>query len=96
MARYKNRKDANQAEVEDALRMMGASVLDLSQFGKGVPDLAVGIRGLNFFVEVKTPAGRLTPSQVLFHQDWRGNIIIARSGERAIESITDVLQRFGA
>ena len=48
--------DANQTEIVKALRQVGASVQSLAATGKGCPDLLVGIRGLNFLIEVKDGA----------------------------------------
>ena len=39
--KYGNKKDANHKEIVDAFEALGASVLDLSDMGCGVPDLIV-------------------------------------------------------
>lgn len=84
--------DANQAEIVKALRQVGASVQSLASTGKGCPDLLVGIRGLNFLIEVKDGAKpesdrKLTPDQVVWHQTWRGRVYVVESVEQALEVI---------
>ena len=66
--------DANQSSIVSALRQVGASVVDLSAVGKGVPDLLVGFRGRTYLLEVKNKAGRnrLTADQNVFMAWWRG------------------------
>lgn len=84
--------DANQTEIVKALRQVGASVQSLASTGKGCPDLLVGIRGLNFLIEVKDGAKpksdrKLTPDQVVWHQTWRGRVYVVESVEQALEVI---------
>jgi len=68
------RTDANQATIVAVLREVGASVVDLSAVGKGVPDLLVGYRGQTYLLEVKNKAGRnrITADQEVFYAWWRG------------------------
>ena len=82
--------DANQTEIVKALRQVGASVQSLASTGNGVPDLLVGIRGLNFLIEVKDGAKprsdrKLTPDQVVWHQGWRCHVAVVESVEQAIK-----------
>ena len=51
---YAKRVDVNQKEIVKTLRDFGASVVDLSKVGHGVPDLLVGYAGLTILVEVKS------------------------------------------
>lgn len=86
------RIDANQPAIVDALRRLGCSVQVLSAVGGGCCDLAVGIRGINLFVEIKDgsrpPAERqLTPDQMIWHRDWRGQKMVVESVDQAIERI---------
>ena len=66
--------DANQASIMAALRQVGATVVDLSAVGRGVPDLLVGFRGHTYLLEVKNKAGRnrLTADQDVFLAWWHG------------------------
>ena len=57
------RVDQNQQQIIAVLRQVGASVQVLSEFGRGVPDLLIGItthqgKAVNVLVEIKNPAGR--------------------------------------
>lgn len=81
----KKRVDKNQADIVNALRAVGASVAVLSAVGRGVPDLLVGFRGVNYLLEVKNLDGRgdaLTPAEVEFFETWRGHVC----------KVTDALQ----
>lgn len=69
--------DANQPEIIDVARRMGCTVQPLHTVGGGVPDLLVGISGVNDLWEVKDgslvpSARRLTADQIIWHDDWRG------------------------
>lgn len=55
--------DANHAEIRDYFRSKGCIVVDMSSFGRGVPDLLVQIGGLTMPVEIKTAKGKLTEAQ---------------------------------
>lgn len=84
------RVDANQAEIVKALRDAGASVQPIYQLGKGVPDLLVGFRGVNFVVEVKDgskspSARRLTPDERKWHAAWSGHVVV-------VETVADALR----
>ena len=85
--RWAAKVDANQAEIVDALRQAGASVLVLSRVGQGCPDLAVGFRGKTFFMEIKTVRGALTPAEDEFMYKWRGHYAIVRTPEEALRAI---------
>lgn len=81
--------DANQAEIVHALRCIGCSVQVLSTVGSGVPDLLVGFNGLNILMEVKDgkkppSARKLTADQVIWHGDWRGQVNVVESVEKAM------------
>jgi len=81
------RTDANQKEIVEALRAVGASVLVLSRVGQGCADLAAGIRGETYFLEVKTDSGKLTPSEQKFMDGWRGHYAIVRTADEALKAI---------
>ena len=87
MPRWAAKVDENQAEIVAALRQAGASVLILSRVGQGCADLAAGIRGETFFLEVKTDSGKLTPSEQEFMDGWRGHYAIVRTPDEALKAI---------
>ena len=68
--RYNAKRDDNEKAIVDALRAYGCSVQRTS--GSGLPDLAIGWRGLNLWAEVKGEKGKLTPPQEAWHAAWRG------------------------
>jgi Holliday junction resolvase len=76
--------DANQRVIVEALRRVGASVIDLSAVGDGCPDLLVGYRGHTWLIEVKGPKGSLTPAQKVLHAEWNGfPIAVVKTVEEA-------------
>ena len=95
MRRYAARKDANQSDVVDALRACGWFVWVQDQ----PCDLLVGKAGLNLLLEVKDgkkrpSARKLTPAQVNFERDWRGQFDVVKSAEEAIAVAEKHLVRF--
>ena len=94
--RYANRIDANQNQIVDALRKVGAVVRIISQ-GDGIPDLLVGYKGYTILMEVKdgdkVPSARkLTEAEQKFFDDWRGGMLaVVNSVEEALE----ILKRCG-
>ena len=90
MKRRAARVDSNQTEIVKAFRRLGASVAHTHTLGNGFPDVVVGVRGVNYLVEIKD--GSKPPSQRKLTQDeqefrgaWRGQYVV-------IESIDDVIQ----
>lgn len=84
------RVDDNQKEIVKAFRKLGWSVQVLSMVGKGCPDIVIGKNRFNLFVEIKdgskSPSKRrLTPDQVVWHEEWQGLVFI-------VESIVDVIE----
>jgi hypothetical protein len=79
------RRDGNERPIIDGLVAVGATVKQLSL--KGVCDLLVGFRGVNYLIEVKEPKGKLTPDQIDFFEDWRGQKGIARNLDDALRII---------
>lgn len=84
--------DGNQAEIVKALREAGATVQPLHSIGDGCPDLLVGFRGRNYLLEVKDgrkpPSARpITPDQIKWHGEWRGQAVIALNILDALEAI---------
>ena len=74
------RRDANEGEIIDALRAVGAHVTPIS--GEGAPDLLVRYRRKLYAFEVKTGAGRRTKAQ-------------ADSLWPIVRSVADALQAIG-
>lgn len=88
MKRYP-RKDANHADIVNALRKFGWSVLDLAAMGSGCPDLLIGRRGKTQLAEIKDgskpPSARqLTDDQIEFIAGWPDDVLI-------LQSVDDVL-----
>jgi Holliday junction resolvase len=83
MRQYGAKRDENELEIVNALRSAGASVAHLSS--KGIPDLLVSFRNKLFLMEVKMLGKKLTPEQVKFHENWKGEIHIVRTVDEAIE-----------
>ena len=86
------RVDDNQREIVEELRRAGCSVWSLAGVGKGFPDLAVGFRGRNLFLEVKDGSKppckrRLTPDEEAFHASWRGHVAVVESVEDALKIV---------
>ena len=86
------RTDANQGDIVDGLRAVGATVQPLHTVGCGCPDLLVGYRGHNYLIEVKDgakpPSAReLTPDQQEWMSTWRGQKAVAESLDDALWAI---------
>ncbi len=79
--------DANQREIVQALRAIGASVVSLAPMGGGVPDLLVGYRGANWLLEIKGDRGKLTSAQMEFHAAWRGFVRVVYCKNCAIDVV---------
>jgi hypothetical protein len=84
--------DANQSEIVDALRKVGATVTPTHATGAGFPDLAVGYKGVNYLLEVKDgakppSARKLTKAQIVWHRDWRGMVHIVNNTTEALAAI---------
>jgi hypothetical protein len=93
------RVDQNQAMIVETLRRAGASVQVLSEFGRGVPDLLIGIsthqgKAVNVLVEVKNPAGRcdLTDAERRWISAWKGQLAICRTPEEALAVVEDICE----
>ena len=85
----RGKTDANQLSIMRMLRDFGASVQDLSQIGRGCPDLMVGYRNRIFAFEVKSADGKLTPDEVKWRDAWRGNYYVIRDIETAMQILCD-------
>ena len=92
------RVDANQAEIVDALRGVGASVQPLHAVGAGCPDLLVGFMGYNWLMEVKDgdkppSARKLTKDQIKWHGEWQGQACIVENAEQALYLLDELKKR---
>ncbi len=76
-------RDENEAEIVTALEQIGATVKRLSQ--KDIPDLIIGFRGRNFWIEIKSPGGKLKKGQRELHDRWRGQIAVCETFEECLE-----------
>jgi hypothetical protein len=82
--RRASRVDQNHAEIVQALRDVGCSVLSLASIGRGAPDLLCGYKGRNVLLEVKKPKGKLNDQQQAFKATWRGDLCVVRSVDEAL------------
>lgn len=83
------RRDANEPDIVADLKKIGASVVRLHHC-----DLLIGYRGKNILVELKDgskPPSRtkLTPDQVIFQAEWRGQYAVAHS----FDDVLHILKR---
>lgn len=93
------RVDANQREIVQALRSVGASVKSLAGVGNDFPDIVVGFRNLNFLFEIKdgskAPSMRkLRPGQRLFQATWQGQIAVIKSVDEALYVIGERIEKY--
>ena len=79
--------DINQPELVRQLRSIpGCTVQPLHDVGGGVPDLAVGWMGVNYFLEIKNNSlppskRRLTSDEKRWHSKWAGQVAIVETFE---------------
>jgi hypothetical protein len=85
--KHAGKVDQNQPDIVAALRKCGASVLSMASLGQGVADLLVARNGDLWVIEVKGPAGKLTPDQVEWIGAWRSPVHIVRSVDDALTLI---------
>lgn len=83
------RADANQPEVTEALRKIGAVVTPIHTVGKGVSDLLVSYDQTWFVLEVKDgrkpkSAQKLTKDEVTWQGKQRAPVYTVASAEEAI------------
>ncbi len=88
--RHRRRTDRNHGQIRETLRALGCIVEDLSDVGRGVPDLLVRTRaGTVLLVEVKdgeAPPSRrgLTPDEAAFANRWTSAYVIVSTVDEAI------------
>ena len=103
--RYKLRRDLNDADITQAVKAAGFSVIDLTMVGKGIPDKLVikplpqvTDTGQMFFVcwlEIKSAKGRLQGDQHIFKAIFepRNEWIEARDAQ---ETVNALMERYTA
>ncbi len=80
------RRDLNHGEIVDALERAGCPVIDISNVGKGAPDLIVLRRDKTITLfEIKSPRGKLNPLQVAWHARWNGQVHVVRTVDEALK-----------
>ena len=80
------RVDVKQKDIVNALKMFGATVVDLSSVGKGCPDLLIGFNNKTYLIEVKRDSkAKFTPQQLQFNESWRGGLVVR------VETVQDAL-----
>lgn len=87
--------DANQARIMKQCRQIpGVSVVTIHEVGKGLGDILLGFRKINYIIEIKDgskvkSARKLTPAEEKFHKEWQGQISVAET----IEDIVKLINR---
>ena len=90
LARYANRRDANEKEIVQALEAIGCTVWRLDE----PVDLLVGRGARNWLLEVKDPSKprrdrQLTDNQKKFFASWQGQVRKIETAEEAIQVVTE-------
>lgn len=76
MSKYAKKVDKNQSEIINAFKQLGASVLDCSHVGGGMPDILIGYRGHTVLVEIKSSVkAHFTEPQLKFMENWKGSAV---------------------
>jgi hypothetical protein len=95
----RKRADKNQPEIVKALRDVGATVQHLHTVGQGCPDLLVGYKNRNYFIEVKTMKDlpknfcgvpgweALNDREREWHGHWAGTSLVVFTAEEALYEI---------
>jgi hypothetical protein len=86
------RVDANQSDIVQALRDLGATVQCLHTLGQGCPDLLVGFRGRNLLLEVKNGNKRVTYDEANWQAVWQGQVAVVHSMDEALSILTEQLR----
>jgi hypothetical protein len=89
------RTDENQKTIVDFLRKNHMEVQHLHSVGKGCPDLLVGYKGVNVLLEIKRDeTKKLTPDQVIWHHNWRGQVATVATSEEALRVVKEQVGRY--
>lgn len=95
----RGKKDGNHDAVVAAFRAAGASVAEMHACEvPGFPDLAIGLIGRTFLVEVKSPETRygragLNSNQTGFAAEWRGGPVFIVTSELEAVALVNNLRR---
>jgi len=88
-----NRKDANTDEIMIAILESGWKYIDIHDCGHGVPDRIAYkiIKGMpiSVLIEIKTRIGKLTKSEIIFHEKHDGLVYICRNSEDVKRILND-------
>ena len=83
--RPRQRLDANHSEILAALQRV-TNAVSLAAVGGGCADVLAQHRaGHLVLIELKTPGGRVRPSQRLFAERWP--VVVARTSEEALRAV---------
>lgn len=94
-------KDLNHDAIVKELLTAGCSVHDCSMVGDGFPDIAVGMYGLTYLVEIKSEKrihkqkgdGR-KKNQIDFANTWKGTpVIVATNTEQVLKKIMQIAKK---
>ncbi len=100
MGRQAARTDGNHTAVVSALAAAGMKPVSTAAMGKGFPDVAVGFRGINVFLEIKdgekiASKKQLTVKEREFHDTWPGQIAVVETPEAAVLAVIEHAKRCG-
>jgi VRR-NUC domain len=86
-----HRRDIVQAPIVEALRKMGGTFQDTSQVGGGCPDGIYGLLGGDYWVEFKSPGGKLSANQLSWLRLWRGgDVYLLESVDEAVQFVKEL------
>lgn len=93
--RYAARTDANHKEIVEALHGVGATTENTAALGQDRPDVIVGFRGRNYWLEIKNPAQRSKSGvpwkgrnqHEEWHARWNGHVETVWTIEEALRAI---------
>lgn len=84
--RFNPKRDANEKEIVDFMRLNGLSVERLN-----TPlDLLIGWNKKNYLVEIKMKGKGLNDNQINFTNEWQGQFIVIDSIDQALKFIDGV------
>lgn len=88
---YARKVDSNHGLIKLAFEQMGCTTMDIFRLGNNVPDILVGVCGIDQLVEVKSEDGECTDGQKKFHREWNGRSIrVVRTVKEAAIVVADM------